>query len=99
MPDCFGEPVVTNSCVCLYLHARLRARRAPGIPCALRFLEGLVFLHHPGCKFAAGLLVVPELDPGIHHTFLKKMDHRVQAEATPFFERLCLVMTSEQFPV
>jgi hypothetical protein len=37
MPDYIGEPVVTNSCVYLHLHARLWVRRAPGIPCALCF--------------------------------------------------------------
>jgi hypothetical protein len=37
MPDCFGEPVVTNSCVYLHSHARLWVHRAPGIPCALSF--------------------------------------------------------------
>jgi hypothetical protein len=35
--DCFGEPVVTCSCAFFILHARLRVRRAPGIPCALCF--------------------------------------------------------------
>src|ERR1700761_8695770 len=35
MPDRFGEPVVTNSCAFLSLHARLRVSRSPGIPCAL----------------------------------------------------------------
>ena len=34
VPDCFGGPVVTNSCV-FYLHTRLRVRKTPGIPCAL----------------------------------------------------------------
>ena len=35
MPDCSGEPVVTTSCAFLFLHARPRVQRAPGIPCAL----------------------------------------------------------------
>jgi hypothetical protein len=35
MPDRFGEPVVTTLVCFLYLHARLRVREAPGIPCAL----------------------------------------------------------------
>jgi hypothetical protein len=42
VPDCFGEPVVTT-CSCAFypfLHARLRVRPAPGIPCALCFSEG-----------------------------------------------------------
>jgi hypothetical protein len=35
MPDCFGLPVVTLL-VCFFIsHARLRVRRASGIPCAL----------------------------------------------------------------
>jgi hypothetical protein len=34
MPGRSGVTVVTNSRV-FYLHARLRAHRAPGIPCAL----------------------------------------------------------------
>src|SRR5207237_8590365 len=37
MPGCSGEPVVTTSCAFLFLHARLRAHRALGIPCALCF--------------------------------------------------------------
>src|SRR4051794_15688937 len=32
MPGCSGEPVVTTSCAFLFLHARLRVQRAPGIP-------------------------------------------------------------------
>jgi hypothetical protein len=43
MPDCFGEPVVTNSCASNLSHARLRVHRAPGIPCALCFSEGNAF--------------------------------------------------------
>jgi hypothetical protein len=35
MPDCSGEPVVTMLVCFFILHARLRVRRAPGIPCAL----------------------------------------------------------------
>src|SRR5947208_2167681 len=35
MPGCSGELVVTTSCAFLFLHARLRVQRAPGIPCAL----------------------------------------------------------------
>ncbi len=38
MPDCFGVPVVSNSCAYL-LHTRLRVCQTPGIPCALS-LEG-----------------------------------------------------------
>jgi hypothetical protein len=34
MPDDLGATVVTNARV-FYHHARLRAHRAPGIPCAL----------------------------------------------------------------
>jgi hypothetical protein len=39
MPDVSGVTVVTNSRV-FYHHARLRAQRAPGIPCALLISEG-----------------------------------------------------------
>src|SRR5438477_1117298 len=42
MPGCSGEPVVTTSCAFLFLHARLRVQRAPGIPCALCF-RGYLF--------------------------------------------------------
>jgi len=35
MPGDSGATVVTNSCVLLFLHTRLRARLAPGIPHAL----------------------------------------------------------------
>ena len=35
-----GEPVVTCLRAFFILHARLRVRRAPGIPCALCFFEG-----------------------------------------------------------
>jgi hypothetical protein len=38
MSECFGEPVVANSCVYFVSHTRLWVRRAPGIPCAL--IEG-----------------------------------------------------------
>jgi hypothetical protein len=34
MPGYPGVTVVTISCAFLFLHARLRAHRAPGIPCA-----------------------------------------------------------------
>jgi hypothetical protein len=40
--------VVTNSCACLILHARLRAHQAPGIPCALQFQGGR--LHNSGAS-------------------------------------------------
>jgi hypothetical protein len=36
MPDISGVTVVTNSCAFYTLHARLRARWASGIPCALQ---------------------------------------------------------------
>jgi hypothetical protein len=37
-----GVTVVTMLvCFVLFLHARLRVRRAPGIPCALCFFEGI----------------------------------------------------------
>jgi len=39
MPECFGEPVVTTLACFFHLHARLRVRQAPGIPCAL-FIRG-----------------------------------------------------------
>jgi hypothetical protein len=35
-PECFGEPVVLLVCF-LPLHTRLRVRKTPGFPCALRF--------------------------------------------------------------
>src|SRR5437762_10092153 len=35
MSGCSGEPVVTMLVCFFILHARLRAHRAPGIPCAL----------------------------------------------------------------
>jgi hypothetical protein len=35
MPDVFGVTVVTTLVCFLFLHARLRARQASGIPCAL----------------------------------------------------------------
>src|SRR5256714_15602619 len=37
MPDVFGVTVVTMLVCFFILHARLRAHRAPGIPCALCF--------------------------------------------------------------
>src|SRR5258705_8868026 len=39
MPGRSGVTVVTNSCVC-FLYTRLRAHRAPGIPCALYSQSG-----------------------------------------------------------
>jgi hypothetical protein len=47
------------------LHARLRAHRAPGIPCALCFLREKV-MHDSGAKRRGNELVMPGLDPGIH---------------------------------
>src|SRR5271155_1338055 len=49
MPGAPGEPVV-NTLVCLftYLHARLRAHRAPGISCALLFSRDGRLMHNPG---------------------------------------------------
>ena len=47
MPGCSGELVVTTSCAFLFLHARLRVQRAPGIPCALS-VEG-------GCWQSSGV--------------------------------------------
>jgi hypothetical protein len=41
--------VVTNSCAFYTLHARLRVRRAPGIPHALCFL-GAWFCHSSGAS-------------------------------------------------
>jgi hypothetical protein len=38
MPGYPGVTVVTNSCVCLFSHTRLRVHWPPGIPCALSFL-------------------------------------------------------------
>src|ERR1700676_283276 len=35
MPGYPGVTVVTNSCVCLFSHTRLRVHWPPGIPCAL----------------------------------------------------------------
>jgi hypothetical protein len=35
MPDCFGEPVVTNSCAFFVAREATGARERPGIPCAL----------------------------------------------------------------
>src|SRR5205085_11585618 len=48
MPGCSGEPVVTTSCAFLFLHARLRVHRAPGIPCALILFRGGRFMHNSG---------------------------------------------------
>jgi hypothetical protein len=53
MPDRFGVPVVTLL-VCFFVsHARPRAYRSPGIPCAL-FVEGRC-LQNSGAKSVAGL--------------------------------------------
>src|ERR1700761_4571556 len=38
----------------LFLHARLRAHRAPGIPCALSSEGGEIYLYKPGRLRAAG---------------------------------------------
>src|SRR5579872_6700773 len=40
MPGVSGVTVVTNSSCFLFLHARLRAHRSPGIPCALCWAKG-----------------------------------------------------------
>src|ERR1700733_233711 len=37
MPECFGEPVVTNSCAFLLCPRGCGCADAPGIPCALGF--------------------------------------------------------------
>ena len=50
MPDRFGSPVVTMLVCFFHLHARLRVRRAPGIPCALCYPR--VTLAKPGRKIA-----------------------------------------------
>jgi hypothetical protein len=43
MPDRFGEPVVTTLVCFFNSHTRLRARQAPGIPCALCILRDTDF--------------------------------------------------------
>src|SRR6266403_3267965 len=53
MPGRSGVTVVTNSYACFILHARLRAHRAPGIPCALSF-EGREIHARLGRSRAAG---------------------------------------------
>src|SRR5581483_11388668 len=40
MPDCFGKLAVTTLVCFLFSHARLRVRRASGIPCALLCFGG-----------------------------------------------------------
>jgi hypothetical protein len=49
MPGVFGVTVVTTLVCFFILHARLRAHRAPGIPCAL-FIEGEELLHRSGAS-------------------------------------------------
>src|SRR5438045_7925813 len=53
MPGVSGVTVVTMLVCFFILHARLRAHRAPGIPCALLFWGGR-FVHHSGVIRAAG---------------------------------------------
>src|SRR5438270_1731251 len=50
MPGDSGEPVVTTLVCFLFLHARLRVHRAPGIPHALSYFSGATFMHHSGVK-------------------------------------------------
>src|SRR5438067_9439215 len=48
MPGCSGVTVVTMLVCFFILHARLRAHRAPGIPCALISIEGRTIWHNSG---------------------------------------------------
>src|SRR3954463_8209207 len=50
MPGEAGVTVVTMLVCFFILHARLRARRAPGIPCALMLFWGERFMHRSGAS-------------------------------------------------
>jgi hypothetical protein len=75
MPDVFGVTVVTYSVCFFHLHPRLRARRAPGIPCALIFL-GRTMLQNPG-------VLTPREGKGVAYTFYVVPDKRGEAERDP----------------
>src|ERR1700730_16818498 len=80
MPGVSGGPVVTTRV--RLLHFAHEAAGAAGTRHSLRplFSSGERILHHSDASRRGNALVMPGLDPGIHHSseqaFSKRMDHR-----------------------
>src|ERR1700724_4066265 len=79
MPGCSGVTVVTNSYAFYHLHTRLRAHRAPGIPCALSS-EGAGLKRKPRAKTCGE---IAKSCPSRHHPRKRVIQYSVTSVIGP----------------